>query len=190
MRGFIGERCCTHPFSSSPFSLVQPIRTPRVMITFWCSKDGLVIFCTITNGRRAEWGEWWSSLGHLVYFWDRTGLGNLLWLWNSSLSSHGDGRSLHSHPGCSVSLRLPTRLWEPVLSGFRVCGGMCWWIFVSILKHGSWNWAGGDAGLAGVRALSSVSLVSWTSSEAEKLHSDSLICQQEKTLETVDYNSI
>lgn len=62
--------------------------------------------------------------------------------------------------------------------------------FVRILKHGSQNWAGGDAGLAGVCALSSVPPVRWTSLETEKLHSDSLICEQEKTLEKVVYNSL
>lgn len=61
----------------------------------------------------------------LVYFWDRTGLGNLLWLWNSLLFSHGGGRSSRSHPGRSASLQLPTERQEPVLSGFRVGGGMC-----------------------------------------------------------------
>lgn len=62
--------------------------------------------------------------------------------------------------------------------------------FVRMLKHGSRNRGGGDAGLAGVWALSSVPPVSWTSSETKKLHSNSLICQQEKTLETVDYKSL
>lgn len=115
-----------------PFCLLSTLYVHQEWWTsrrcFWCYKGGLVIFCTITDGRRAEWGEWWSSLGQLVYFWDRTGLGNLLWLWNSSLSSRGDGRSLHSHPGCSVSLQLPTKCWQPVLSGFHVSGGRCWWI--------------------------------------------------------------
>lgn len=34
---------------------------------FWCYKGGLVIFCTITDGRRAEWGKWWSSLGLYIF---------------------------------------------------------------------------------------------------------------------------
>lgn len=139
-RGFIGETFCTQPSSSSSSSLVQPINAAVMVIPsrrwFWCCKD--LICCTRSDGKRSEGGKWWSSLGQLVYFWDRTGLGSLLWVWKSSLSS---------------LLMATVALYVPTQHVQRACNCLpsavsqhsafsCWWSyvlmrFVRILKHGS-----------------------------------------------------